>query len=192
MQTKTWCTVNTHHPRVTPLHEYFGSTGTRYLSIQEHSDYLSLAHIFGGIVAFWRYTYDGRIQTIGFKVPKEHWYYNALKIHKTNMPIKWSEGFAYYESLPEQTSLIEKDITYLHPMDQFNNLIAKGKDDIEKVLASLTLEDEDTKRRPNQLPLRAIKESCRLLGALESVVSLEPVLNVMNKKEMNIRYLQRD
>jgi len=69
-----------------------------------------------------------------------------------------------------------------------NTNVPRGKDDIEKVLASLTLEDSDTKRRPNQLPLIAIKENCQLLRTLERVVSLEPVLKVMNKKEINIRY----
>ena len=36
--------------------------------------------------------------------------------------------------------------------------------------------------------MQAIKENCQLLRTLERVVSLEPVLKVMNKKEINIRY----
>jgi len=188
MQTKVWYPVNTHSSRTLLIREYFGSTGTRYLGIQEHKDYLSLAHIFGEIVTFWRYTYDGRIQNIGFKIVKEQIYYPALRMHKTDSAVDWNEGFANYNQLPEKAEFIEKDIIHMHPHDQFNNLIARGKEDIEKVLASLTIEDKDTRRRPNQLPLNVIKENPALLKTLKRVASLELTLNISGIQEINIRY----
>jgi hypothetical protein len=192
MQQQGWHKVTTSAIRPPLIHEYFGFTGKRYLGVQEHDDHLSLMHIYGGIVCFWRFTYDGRIRNIGFNVKENNWYHHALTLKKTNASLNWREGFARYNFLPEQASSIQDDILCMHPLDQYNNLIARAKKYSGDILQALHLDDAETKRKPQQLPLATIASNPRLQQALIQTALLEPELKVMNRFELNIQYLPID
>ncbi len=189
---KKWYYISTAPNRDPVLHEYFGKVVDHYFCIQERKDQLSISRAVGDLVLFWRFSMDGRIRNISFKVMKNNIYLSGMRVYKTDALSHWETGFAFYRELPLESASILTRIANLPSLEQYSSLLLKMQGDLTAYLASPPNDDSATRRRPHQLTLQDLSLNNRAYSSLQLAVRLTPKFNVVDQSLARVQYLPEE
>lgn len=170
--------------------EYFGPAEGCYLGVQERQENFSITRIFGSLVMFWRYSYDGRINNIGCSVPgnPKRTYCPITYLNSTDSEFAWEQGEASIFPLPQQICCIKGIVDKLPLEEQFQIIFNKGRVCATRLLSTLSKPPVQMEVREHQLPLYHLAESAPVCHALEFIVAHEPKIALEPPATLRISY----
>ncbi len=172
------------------VREYFGYAEGCYLCLQDRTENISIARVFGNLTTFWRYSHDGRLKNIAFKYKEKEAkkYSPFIDLLEADTQVAWEEGIANLYPLPEEVKVLDGEVQHCHPEDQCRIFISRGIKNVLRLLTALDKPEIEITRRVGQQPLQDLHDNTAIGHTLEFIAAHEPEVERISPEQISIRY----